>query len=62
MAGRRLLIMVDNCEHVLAAAAEAIGEILARSDVPRVLATSREHLRAPGEALVSVAPLTVRQA
>ena len=30
-----------------------IGAILARSDVPRVLATSREHLRAPGEALVT---------
>ena len=59
LAGRRVLIVVDNCEHVLAAAAEAIGEILARSDVPRVLATSREHLRAPGEALLTVPPLTV---
>ena len=59
LAGRRVLIVVDNCEHVLAAAAEAIGEILARSDVPRVLATSREHLRAPGEALLTVSPLAV---
>ena len=54
-----MLVVVDNCEHVLAAAAEAIGEILARSDVPRVLATSREHLRAPGEALLTVPPLAV---
>ncbi|MGZ4634358.1 LuxR C-terminal-related transcriptional regulator [Oryzihumus sp.] len=59
VAGRRLLILVDNCEHVLAAAAEAIGVILARSEVPRILATSREHLRAPGEALVPVSPLAV---
>ena len=59
LAGRRVLIVVDNCEHVLAAAAEAIGEILARSDVPRVLATSREHLRVPGEELLSVPPLAV---
>jgi predicted ATPase/DNA-binding CsgD family transcriptional regulator len=59
LAGRRVLIVVDNCEHVLAAAAGAIGEILARSDVPRVLATSREHLRTPGEAVLTVAPLAV---
>ncbi|GAA1238834.1 LuxR C-terminal-related transcriptional regulator [Oryzihumus leptocrescens] len=59
VAGRRLLILVDNCEHVLTAAAEAIAEILARSEVPRILATSREHLRAPGEALVPVSPLAV---
>ena len=54
VAGRRVLVVVDNCEHVLAAAAGAIGEILARSDVPRVLATSREHLRTPGEALTAL--------
>ena len=59
VAGRRLLIVVDNCEHVLAAAAAAIGEVLARSDAPRVLATSRELLRAPGEAVVPVPPLSV---
>ncbi len=44
LAGRRLLVLVDNCEHVRTAAAAAIGEILARSDVPRILATSREQL------------------
>ncbi len=59
LAGRRVLVVVDNCEHVLTAAAEAIGEILARSDVPRVLATSREHLRVPAEALLTVPPLAV---
>jgi predicted ATPase/DNA-binding CsgD family transcriptional regulator len=59
VAGRRLLILVDNCEHVLTAAAGAIGELLARSDVPRILATSREQLPVPGGALLSVSPLTV---
>ena len=59
LVGRRLLILVDNCEHVRTAAAAAIGEILARSDVPRILATSREHLSVPGETLRSVSPLTV---
>ena len=59
LAGRRVLVVVDNCEHLLPAAADAIAAILARSDVPRVLATSREHLRAPGEALLTVSPLAV---
>ncbi|GAB3790859.1 LuxR C-terminal-related transcriptional regulator [Nocardioides ungokensis] len=59
LAGRRVLVVVDNCEHLLPAVAEAIGEVLARSDAPHVLATSREHLRGPGEALVDVPPLAV---
>ena len=57
LAGRPVLIVVDNCEHVLAAAARAIGQVVARSDVPRVLATSREHLQTPGETLLTVPPL-----
>jgi predicted ATPase/DNA-binding CsgD family transcriptional regulator len=59
LAGRRVLLVLDNCEHVRRAAASAITTILARSDVPRVLATSREHLRTSGEALVTVSPLDV---
>ncbi len=59
VAGRQLLILVDNCEHVLAAAAAAIREVLARSPVPRILATSREHLLVPGETVWSVSPLSV---
>ncbi len=59
VAGRRLLIVVDNCEHVLSAAVAAIGRVLARSDAPRILATSREGLLVPGEAEVSVAPLAL---
>lgn len=31
LAGRRMLVLVDNCEHVLPAAASAIGTILARA-------------------------------
>ncbi|MEO6411730.1 MAG: LuxR C-terminal-related transcriptional regulator [Pedococcus sp.] len=59
LSGRRVLLVVDNCEHVLAATAQAIREILTRSDAPRVLATSREHLRTAGETLVDLPPLTV---
>lgn len=59
LVGRRVLILVDNCEHVLDAAASAIGEILAGSDLPRVVATSREQLQTADETLVDVAPLGV---
>jgi len=54
VASRRLLIVLDNCEHVLAAAGEAIERIMARSELPRIAATSREHLRVAGEVLVPV--------
>jgi len=57
VAGRRLLILLDNCEHVLAAAAAAIEVVLARSDSPRVIATSRELLLASAEVVVPVPPL-----
>ena len=59
VAGRRLLIVIDNCEHVLPAAVAAIQQVLARSDTPRILATSRERLVVAGEAVVSVAPLAL---
>jgi len=59
VAGRHLLVVLDNCEHLVAAAASAIATILARSGTPRVLATSREPLRLPGEAPVPVSPLGV---
>jgi predicted ATPase/DNA-binding CsgD family transcriptional regulator len=59
VAGRRLLIVIDNCEHLLPASAAAIGAILARSDTPRVLATSREELQVAGESVLSVSPLAL---
>ncbi len=42
--GRVRLLLVDNCEHVLDAAADLIEDILARSATVRILATSREGL------------------
>ena len=59
LAGRRVLLVIDNCEHVLAAAAAAVTEVLARSEVPHVLTTSREQLGAPDEAVLTVSPLAV---
>jgi predicted ATPase/class 3 adenylate cyclase len=56
---RRLLLAVDNCEHVRAAAAEAIQRILDGAPNVRVLATSRESLGIDGESLVDVPSLGV---
>ena len=49
VAGRRLLIVIDNCEHLLAAAAAAIArDPRPLRDAHGSLATSREHLRVAG--------------
>ncbi|OBA81849.1 cyclase [Mycobacterium sp. 1164966.3] len=47
--GRVRLLVIDNCEHVLIAAADLIEAILARSATVRILATSREGLGVPDE-------------
>jgi predicted ATPase/class 3 adenylate cyclase len=56
---RRALIVMDNCEHVLDAAAAVIEAILARTTTVTVIATSREGLRVGGEHVWSVPPLDV---
>ena len=59
LARQQLLLVLDNCEHVIGAAARcAPGCWLACDDV-RVLATSREPLRVAGEARYRLAPLTL---
>ena len=55
--GRSRLLIFDNCEHVLDAAAEIIGAILARSDTVKIVATSREGLRVEDEQLWAVPSL-----
>jgi predicted ATPase/DNA-binding CsgD family transcriptional regulator len=55
---RRFLLVLDNCEHVLAAAADGVGELLGRCPNVTVLATSREPLRVPGEVVWRIPPLT----
>lgn len=47
--GRVRLLVIDNCEHVLAAAGDLIEAILAHSATVRILATSREGLGVPDE-------------
>jgi predicted ATPase len=49
LVGRRLLLVLDNCEHVLGAAADLVEAILARTRTVTILATSREGLRVAAE-------------
>ena len=58
--GRSRLLVFDNCEHVLDAAADMIEAILATSSTVKILATSREGLRVPDEQLWPVPSLDVR--
>ncbi|MFF2039149.1 BTAD domain-containing putative transcriptional regulator [Kitasatospora sp. NPDC058170] len=57
--GREILLLVDNCEHVINAAAHLLSALLARCAGLRVLATSREPLAIDGEALVPLGPLAL---
>ena len=59
LARRQLLVVLDNCEHVIGAAAQLCAGLLQACDDVRVLATSREPLRIAGEAAYRLAPLPV---
>jgi predicted ATPase len=53
------LMVVDNCEHVIEAAADALDLLLGHCASPVVLATSRSPLNLPGESVVVLGPLDV---
>jgi predicted ATPase/DNA-binding CsgD family transcriptional regulator len=59
LARRQLLLVLDNCEHVIRAAAELCGRLLLGADDVRILATSREPLRIAGEVRYRLGPLTL---
>src|SRR5262249_36973290 len=54
---KELLLVVDNCEHLLGAAAQVVSDLMKAAPGLRVIATSREPLSLPGEYLVPVPPL-----
>jgi hypothetical protein len=62
LAGRQALLVLDNCEHLIAAAADLASRVLARCPGMRVLATSREPLNITGEAVWPVGPLAASPA
>ena len=59
LARRQLLVVLDNCEHVIGAAAALCAGLLQACDDVRILATSRERLRIAGEAVYRLAGLPV---
>jgi predicted ATPase len=59
LANRHLLLILDTCEHVIEAAATIAEALLQAGPEVRVLATSREPLRAEGEQIYPVPPLAV---
>ncbi|MEY9591942.1 putative ATPase/DNA-binding winged helix-turn-helix (wHTH) protein [Bradyrhizobium yuanmingense] len=56
---KRLLLILDNCEHVIAAAAPLASAIFHAAPDVHILATSREALRVEGEQVYRLAPLAV---
>jgi predicted ATPase/DNA-binding SARP family transcriptional activator len=59
LAAKRTLLVLDNCEHLIAAAAALADRVLAACPQVLILATSREPLNITGEALWTVGPLTL---
>jgi predicted ATPase/DNA-binding winged helix-turn-helix (wHTH) protein len=59
LARERMLILLDNCEHVIGAVAELTERIFATAPNVQLLTTSRERLRAAGEWVYRLPPLRV---
>ena len=57
LADRSMLVVLDNCEHLVEAAAALAGRLLAACPGLRILATGREPLGITGEHLWPVRPL-----
>ncbi|KAA2267066.1 AAA family ATPase [Solihabitans fulvus] len=56
---KQLLLILDNCEHLVTAVARLVRTLLQTAPEVRVLATSRQRLEVPGEHLMDVPPLYV---
>ncbi len=59
LASRQMLLVLDNCEHLVAASAALAQRLLGAAPGVRVLATSREGLNVPGERTVTVRSLAL---
>ncbi len=56
---RRLLLVLDNCEHLLDACRQLVASVVSECERVRILCTSRERLDVPGEAVVVLSALDV---
>lgn len=59
LAGQAVLLLIDNCEHVIEALAPPINELLSALPGLRILATSRESIRVAAEYVVRLPALAV---
>ncbi|HTU73254.1 MAG TPA: LuxR C-terminal-related transcriptional regulator [Trebonia sp.] len=59
LAGRRLLLILDTCEHMIDSCATLTGTLLARAAGVTILATSRQPLDVPGEHILALPPLPI---
>jgi predicted ATPase len=59
---KRILVLLDNCEHLLDGCADLAARVLAACPRARLLATSRESLRVEGERVYALAPLGLPEA
>jgi predicted ATPase/DNA-binding SARP family transcriptional activator len=59
LADRDDVVILDNCEHVIEAAAALAGRVLTACPRVRIVATSRQPLRIDGETLYPIPPLSV---
>src|SRR6516162_2799081 len=59
LGSKHIILVLDNCEHVIDAAAGMVEALLHADEAARVIATSREPLRAESERLYRVPPLAV---
>jgi len=58
MKGRRCLLLLDNCEHVIEPVATMVSRLLGEAPAVSIIATSRERLAVPGEQVWAVEPLS----
>ena len=61
LASRKLLLIMDNCEHLLDACRDLVREVLTRCPEINVVTTSREPLAIPGELVYRVPSLELPQ-
>jgi predicted ATPase/DNA-binding CsgD family transcriptional regulator len=59
---RELLLVVDNCEHLLGQTAQVVSEVMRTAPGVRLIVTSREPLTVPGEHVIPVPPLELPSA
>jgi predicted ATPase/DNA-binding CsgD family transcriptional regulator len=59
LSGRSLVLVLDNCEHLVAASARLVETLLRACSELRVLATSLTPLRVPGEVVWRISPLSL---